>query len=124
MSYSTGQKDKILAFFSIHRDKAFTLDEVIAAIDGARQSTVYRLVPKMVEEGLLMRVHSERGHAYRYSDPDSCPHHMHVECVLCGSMCHLDEETSRKIRRIIEEKTGYSVSLSSLIRGVCPECAK
>ncbi len=120
--YNTGQRDSILAFFSSHREKAFTPEEVIASIDGAVQSTVYRLIPRLVEEGHLVRLSSGRGYAYRYSDPERCPNHMHVECAICGRTCHLDESISEELGSLIERATGYGVLQSTVIKGICPEC--
>ena len=122
--YNTRQRDGILSFFSAHRERAFTPEEVIASIDGAVQSTVYRLIPRLVDEGYLVRLSSGRGYAYRYSDPESCPHHMHIECEICGRTCHLDEAISRELGRLIEMNTDYSVLQSTVIKGICPECRK
>ena len=124
MPYSTGQKERILAFFSDNREKAFTSEEIIGCVPGAVQSTVYRLLQRLAEEGLLMKVPSEHGALYRYSDPERCPHHMHMECTVCGRTCHLDEDISDRIRRAIEEETGFSVLPSTVFRGICPECRK
>ena len=124
MSYSTGQKERILSFFSENREKAFTSEDVIAHVDGAVQSTVYRLLPRLVEEGQLMKVPSERGNLYRFADPSRCPRHLHMECMACGRTYHLDESVSDRIREAIEEETGFSVHSSTIIRGICRECRK
>ena len=122
--YSTGQRERILAFFSSHRERAFTSEEIIEAVDGAVQSTVYRLIPGLVEEGYLTRIPSGRGYAYRYSDPEHCPNHMHVECAVCGRTCHLDQELSDALGRLVEDGTGYKALSSTVIKGICPECRK
>lgn len=124
MSYSTGQKERIVAFFSENREKAFTAEDVIDHVSGAVQSTVYRILPKLAEEGLLMKVPSDHGFVYRFSDPSSCPRHMHMECTVCGRTCHLDEKMSDEIRKAVESRTGFAVLPSTIIKGICPECRR
>ncbi len=124
MSYSTGQKERILAFFSEHKEKVYSSEDVIELVPDTVQSTVYRILPRLAEEGMLVKVPSERGFLYRYSDPHNCPKHMHIACTCCGRTFHLDEKLSDEIRAEIEEATGFSVLSSTLFRGICPECRK
>ena len=122
MPYSTGQKARIMAFFAKEQERAFTSEEIIENVEGAVQSTVYRLLPKLVEEGVLMKVPSEHGALYRFSDPEHCPHHMHVVCTVCGRTFHLDEGASERIRAIASESTGFTILPSTVMKGICPEC--
>lgn len=123
MSYSTLPKREVIDFFVTHKNASFTLEEVSEALPAIGKSTVYRIVPKLVEEGGLRRAGSKgRSALYQYQDRIHCPHHMHVKCSVCGKTQHLDEETSRKIEKMVESTVGFEAFNSTVLDGICAEC--
>ena len=125
MSYSTAHRNEIIDFFRENREEVFSPDEVASALTEIPHSTIYRLLGKLNEEGLIERVSGiSRKAGYRFSDPDSCPHHLHLHCQKCGHIEHLSEEESIKIAELLEKYADFQPFMSSTFEGICRECQK
>ncbi|MBQ0071268.1 MAG: transcriptional repressor [Spirochaetales bacterium] len=123
MNYSTLPKREVMDFFALHKNSSFTSEEVSEALPDIGKSSVYRIVPKLVEDGCLRKVGSRgRSALYQFQDKVHCPHHMHVKCSVCGRTQHLDEETSRKIEKMVESTMGFKAFNSTVLDGICEEC--
>ncbi len=123
MSYSTVHRNEIISFFQTHKEEVFSPDDIASALPDIPSSTIYRLLGKLREEGLLERVSCiDRKTGYRYADPVSCPHHLHLHCQRCGHIEHLSEEESEEIARILEKSADFMPSMSSSLEGLCREC--
>ena len=97
-SYHTQQRCALLAFLSAHADEQFTVEQLLAAMgdEAPGRSTVYRALDRLVEEGTVRRFAPESGGsaAYQAMDPGHCDAHLHLKCVDCGRLIHLDEDVS------------------------------
>ena len=97
MKYTTGKKEAIIAFLSENSAKAFTLEEIAAAItpDGKGRSTVYRIVAELLEEGKVHRYSDgkTRHCTYQYTGTE-CHSHLHLKCRECGKLIHLTDKVS------------------------------
>ena len=97
-SYHTQQRCALLAFLSAHADEQFTVEQLLAAMGDAApgRSTVYRALDRLVEEGTVRRFAPESGGsaAYQAMDPGHCDAHLHLKCVGCGRLIHLDTGVS------------------------------
>ena len=123
MSYRTRQREAVLAFFRNHADTGYTPAEVAGSISGVSKATVYRMVSHLSEDGWLMKVQGRgRSTAYQYSDPSTCPHHMHIVCMACGSTFHLGSSISDMLRQSVYDACGYEVLNASVLKGICPSC--
>ncbi len=121
--YNTKQKSEIVAFFRSHRDSSYTSEEVLLNMPDVSRATLYRLIARLSEEGLLVKLaRSGRSAAYQYIDPEECVGHMHMTCILCGKTFHIGKELSESLRAMLERGSGYRVLNSSMLRGICPEC--
>lgn len=123
MKYDTSQKKELLAIFTNNKDKAFSAEELASLLPNMAQSSLYRVLSKMVESGSVRKLPSEnRICLYQYSDSDQCPHHMHIRCIKCGSVEHLSNDASEKIKQLIKTEDGFYVSVSSTLEGLCSKC--
>ncbi len=126
MGYNTEQKKMILLFFKTHPDEQFGADEIYENISFADcgKSTVYRLLQKMSEEGILRRYVKEdsRKALYQYAD-GHCAQHIHLRCVECGKVIHMDDSLSDALRDEIMRSNAFTLDEgATVIPGKCGEC--
>ena len=128
-SYHTEQKKILLDFLTKNKDRSFTIDEITAGIeaDGASlaRSTVYRLASRMASEGVLRRFvkADSRCASYQLASCEHCEAHLHLKCVGCGKLFHMDEEISDELVSLIRACNSFSVDEGeSVLYGKCSTC--
>ena len=128
MRYTTGKRDRIIAYLAQNREHSYTLEEICAAItDGGKgKSTVYRLVSELVGEGRVTRLSDGRTRhcTYQYVGGESCHSHLHLKCKGCGKLVHLDEEISESLERTLLKAGGFLIDDGALLFGRCERCAE
>ena len=126
MTYNTTARRELLAFFEEHSDRAFTLDEICdEMIEHAHgKSTVYRLVPKLVEAGCLRRIPDANTWkaTYQFIGGKGCSEHLHLKCKGCGKLIHLDPEISHALGDALKKSRGFTLDESTLLFGRCKDC--
>jgi len=91
------------------------------------RSTVYRALDRLVEEGTVRRFAPESGGsaAYQAMDPSHCDAHLHLKCVDCGRLIHLDEGVSDALQSDLLRAAGFTVDgRSTTIYGTCAACGR
>ena len=123
--YNTEQKKILIDFLSENSGRSYTIEEIIASLDGKiGKSTVYRLMTGLVEE---KKVHKSAGEGrtflYRITADEHCKHHLHLQCKDCGKVLHLDEETSDALLNSVKCARDFLVSEEdTVLMGRCAEC--
>lgn len=122
MKYDTNQRKEVLAFFSNNKSSCFSAQEIGEALPSVAQSTLYRLLSSLVDEGALKKCPTSKRQAlYQYSGKE-CPGHMHIRCTRCGRIEHISEKDSEKIESLLQSKLDFNVLASSTLDGICSEC--
>ena len=118
--YQTGQRKMLLTFLKTHSDQAYTIEELwetmkeessCGQIPG--KSTIYRMMPGLVEEGLVRRFVKGNSRTFVYQ-------------MVCGDHCdHMgDQETERLIEEVFR-KHHFSVDEEkTVLFGHCEDCGK
>ena len=130
--YATEQKKILSDFLKENAERAFSIDELIEgmrACYGDRipgTSTVYRLMTRLVEEGSVKRF--VKGHSrqflYQAVLDEHCRSHLHLKCVGCGKLLHLDERVSHSVLDAIRKSNDFAVNEEeTLLFGECSLCA-
>lgn len=126
MTYNTEKKAEILELFSKGGGQAFSAEEICSAIlnDGRGKSTVYRIISKLVDQGILRRISDgkTRHITYQYINTGGCSEHLHLKCNVCGKLIHLDEETSHTLGVSILKTEGFTIDEGALLYGRCESC--
>ena len=129
--YNTEQKKLLLDFLEKNSDSSYTVDEIATRLresegeNAPGRSTVYRLMTRLVEERKVHRFSGEgsRRFLYRIIADDHCRTHLHLKCLQCGKILHLDHETSDALLEQVRMLKGFSVSEEqTLLFGSCAEC--
>ena len=129
--YATEQKKLLLSFLREHCDLAYTVEELLLEMKEAYgaeapgKSTVYRLMTRLVEEGTVKRF--VRGHsrqfAYQIVVGEHCHSHLHLKCMGCGKLIHLDEGLSDELLDKVRASSDFAVDEEeTVLFGACAAC--
>ena len=124
-TYHTHQRTSLLSFLKDNSDKAFTIEEIIASLsEPISQSTVYRLMQKLVEENLVHRTvkGNSRSFVYQYISDEKCENHLHMKCTDCGKVYHLDSGVTSIIQNNIKSNTSFEIDSHTVLLGKCGDC--
>ncbi|HCJ41215.1 Fur family transcriptional regulator [uncultured Ruminococcus sp.] len=129
--YNTVQKGELLDFLGRHRASAYTVKEIADLMKADSdipkppgESTVYRLIKQLVESGEVKRTvrGNSRTFVYQLTDGESCHHHLHMKCITCGKLYHMDDEASRELVERILQEDSFEIDSSAVLPGKCGGC--
>ena len=123
---------QLLRFLKKHSQKSFTIDEICNEMheDGQittppGKSTLYRLIPKLVDENMVKQFSEGKGrkNVYQITGDETCGHHLHLKCTNCGKIIHMDNHISAELSQRIAAHNQFMVSAGkTTIFGICGEC--
>lgn len=125
MTYNTEKRSELLGFLERNADRSFSLEEICASltVDGRGKSTLYRQTARLVEEGFVSRIPvGSRKFVYQYMDKRYCGEHLHLKCLDCGRLLHLDAGVSSTLEKSILEGEGFALDTGCILYGRCREC--
>ncbi len=128
--YKTHQKEALLAFLCRYRDTPMDVEEIAAGLketdpNAPGKSTVYRLVGRLYEEGRLKRfeIPGSRAYSYQFAGDQACRRHLHMKCLGCGRLLHMDEAQSRRLLEEISGGSDFQVDQEeTTLFGTCARC--
>ena len=128
--YHTQQRKELIDFLDMHKEKSFTIEEIIEHMkdqEAPAPSSIYRLMKQLVEEGIVKRFVREgsRQFLYQLVNGATCSKHFHLKCDTCGRLFHLSEKASRKLQDVVFDELGFEVAEDkNILFGKCKECSK
>lgn len=131
-TYNTEQKNELLRFLKKNSQKSFTIEEICNEMHADNQietppgkSTLYRLIPKLVEDNMIKQFNGGKGrkNVYQVIGDERCNSHLHLKCVNCGRIIHMDSDISVELSKMIQMHDEFRVSTrKTTIFGTCKEC--
>lgn len=131
--YQTGQKRILLAYMKAHSDQAFTIEELCEGMKAEKdltgmpgKSTVYRIMPELVEAGLVKRFVKEgsRKFLYQMVCGEHCDSHLHMKCSVCGKLYHMEDEESEALLLQVMKKHHFQIDEGkTVLFGQCEGCS-
>ena len=125
-TYNTHQRKALLDFLQSNSEKAFTIEEIVRNMseNEISQSTAYRLMTKLVEDGLVHRSvkGNSRSFVYQFINNEKCEGHLHIKCTDCGKVYHLDHGISDHMQKDIKTTTGFEIDTHTVLLGKCNTC--
>ena len=129
--YATEQKRMLLRFLKEHGETAYTVEELVTGMreeygeSVPAQSTVYRLMTRLVEEGIVKRF--VKGHSrkfvYQIVAGERCHSHLHLKCMGCGKLIHLEEKLSDELLGRVRMSSDFAVDEEeTVLFGACASC--
>lgn len=129
--YRTKLREALLELFSHHPSESLTArrayEELAPSFENLSITSVYRNLDRLVEEEILVRATTEdgRGATYLWGEGGSCYNHLHMQCVTCGRVLHLDcGDTEHYIRHLAEEHGFRLLCGKTTLVGLCRACAE
>lgn len=130
-TYQTQQRKILLNFLSSAHDRQFTIEEILEELNNQGEtvpkSSVYRLMKKLVEEGVVRRHSKEdsRQYVYQIIESEECHSHLHLQCTECGKLVHLSHEATKEARQWMQGATGFELDQEkTFLYGTCTDCKK
>lgn len=132
--YQTEQRRILLAYMKAHSEEACTIEEwcerlktepALPAVPG--KSTVYRIMPKLVEEGLVKRFvkGNSRKFLYQMVCGEHCSNHLHMKCSICGKLYHMEDEESEALLWQVMKKHHFQIDEGkTVLLGQCEGCSR
>lgn len=108
----------------------FSVDELLTdlrrsdSVD-AHPATVYRVLPLLVDAGLLQVTLFSRGEGARYERAFEREHHDHLICTGCGAVVEFHFEAIEVLQQDLAERFGFRLTghVHELL-GVCAACQR
>lgn len=126
MKYNTDGKQQVLRFFRENADKAFSCEEAFCALrhTGIGKSSVYRIISDFEMQSKLKKVHNSTGKQslFRYASEGSCSEHLHLKCLSCGRLIHLDRVTTGTVEDSLLSSSGFALDEGTPLYGKCQSC--
>ncbi len=106
-------------------DDHLTADDLIAEVErrmvGVSPSTIYRVVQRLGELGIIEHVHSGSGPAFYHLREHG---HAHLVCNGCGIVLDLPDAVFDDVARVARERHGFTVDAHhSALLGLCKACS-
>lgn len=130
--YETKQRRILLDYLNQHPDQGFSVEELYEGLCAAHtdepvpgKSTLYRLIARLVSDGLVKRFTGEHGRqfAYQLVACDACDSHLHLKCTACGNLYHMDHAVSEQIMSEVLQRSEFSLDeKETVLFGICKGC--
>lgn len=128
--YNTKTRQLILTYLQDNRRHAVSAAEILIWLEQqalpTSPTTVYRYLEKLAAEGRVMKYVADKGEkaVFQYVDDGAhCHEHLHLKCVQCGQIYHLDCGFMDEIRDHLMASHGFALTCSgSMLHGVCAKC--
>jgi Fe2+ or Zn2+ uptake regulation protein len=92
-------------------------------LPGLNPATVYRTLQRLHDAGLV-DLHTNGGHALRFSLRDPQHPHAHLVCRSCGRELELDPDVLTPLRQTVRRRTGFHIDAQHLtLTGLCSRCS-
>lgn len=113
---------------ALRRTGHFSVDELVkevreGGLPDVHPATVYRILPLLVEAGLLKVTLLSSGEGARYERAFERSHHDHLICTRCGKVVEFHFETIEQLQLDVAKKFGFRLTnrFHELL-GVCRDC--
>ena len=128
--YNTRTRQLILDYLINNRQHAVSASNILEHLEAQGASpnptTVYRYLDKLAKDGTVIKYVAEKGcqAAYQYVEQGKgCCDHLHLQCVKCGRIYHLDCAFMKEISEHIEKDHGFELQCrNSVLYGICKDC--
>ena len=127
MIYNTEQRNLLLTFLKENPDKKFSAKEIEAALSDKNisRSAVYRNLQDLEKDGKIKR-YSKSGSRetyFQYYDLQCCKNHIHLSCIKCGKIFHMENEIADTLINKVSLLEGFEINKGeTTLYGLCKSC--
>ncbi len=126
---SSSARDTV-ARVALRRRGHFSVDELLTDLkkrgsSDVHAATVYRVLPLLVEAGLLQLTQVSSREGARYERAFERQHHDHLICTSCGKVVEFEFEAIEVLQQDVAARAGFELTghIHELL-GICGDCRK
>lgn len=126
--YNTGPRRILLDFLERHRDERLSAEQIAGRItaEGGEisLSAIYRNLERLEQDGSLRRTADGDGRkaVYQYIGGE-CAEHLHMQCIGCGHVIHLDRDTTEALCSAAQSCGEFAIDeRKTVLYGHCRKC--
>ena len=128
--YNTAARSRILGFLKENSDRTVNANDILKWLNDQGNevniTTIYRFLDKLTESGEVMKYIAENGTraVFQYvGEKQHCEDHLHLQCIRCGAILHLDCDFMDEISEHVKDEHGFLIQCkNSIIYGLCHSC--
>ena len=128
--YATASRKRILEFLQKNSNRTVSVTDIDCYLkeEGSEVNitTIYRYLDKLANEGTVIKYVAEKGGkaVYQYVElGHHCEEHLHLQCVKCGGILHLECAFMSEIAEHIFAEHGFEIQCkNSIVYGICEKC--
>ena len=127
MVYNTEQRNLLLNFLKDNPDRKFSVKEIQNVLVGENisRSSLYRNLAELEEDGKVKR-YSKTGSRetfFQYYDLKCCRNHIHLSCIRCGRIFHMENEIADSLINKLIALEGFRINKGeTTLYGICKDC--
>lgn len=127
MVYNTEQRNLLLSFLKDNPDKKFSAKEIEKELahENISRSAVYRNLADLEADGKIKR-YSKTGSRetfFQYFDLQCCKNHIHLSCIKCGKIFHMENHIADTLVDKLADQEGFEINKGeTTLYGVCKSC--
>ena len=130
--YKTKSRKLILQYLIEEKEHTVSISDILDFLKEQEElvnvSTIYRYLDKLVSEGKVMKYQNEEGKkaVFQYiEEENTCHQHLHMQCVECGRVIHLNCGFMEEIKAHMMEHHRFRLQChNSILYGICSDCEK
>ncbi len=125
-SYNTKQKEILLDLVKKH-NREFNVKDICDEVgDSIGRTTIYRLVEKLVQDGVLKKIlKNDNTTYYQYLEKCDKENHFYLRCDNCGNMIHVDCDCIEELsNHLFKEHNFITNKKNVVISGLCNNCRR
>lgn len=128
-SYNTKARRYILEYLSSKGEITVSASDILSNLESRGENisltTVYRYLNKLSDEKKVIKFTDDDGNktVYQFIENENCEEHLHMQCIKCGKLIHLNCDFMNELKNHIEDEHGFSLKCSgSVLYGECSDC--
>lgn len=131
MSYTTTSRTKILEYLEENSSKTVTVNNISEHLKEngceVNVTTIYRFLDKLIDDEKVIKYVAEKGKQATFQYVENghrCDEHLHLQCIKCGGITHLECDFMNEIAKHIGSNHGFKIQCkNSIIYGICKSCS-
>lgn len=128
--YTTKARVMIMEFLEKNSEITIAVEDILKYLDkkdiSVNFSTVYRYLNKLSLEKKVIKIRDEKTKKSMYQlshHQHSCDEHLHIKCVNCGKLIHLNCGYINELKKHLLDDHGFVLKCTdSILYGVCIDC--
>lgn len=131
-NYNTKSRKYILEFLESRTDTTVAASDILEYLNSkdisVNLTTVYRYLNKLTKEQKVIKFTGENSQKALYQlahKNNSCEEHIHIQCIDCGKLIHLDCRFMNELKYHIAKEHDFKLKCTgSVLYGICKDCEK